>query len=229
MLYLPNTTPNYMLYIETNLDSLYISTLKLHLCYINKVINMKPHRLPRILALEIIERNIYWAKEWENLCQNIQFYPDNTMLCRQWKPLLNHLKIKERNVYTQNAKSSQFHDLYYKLNYNVSSLYTSNFSPRVVSLIIKARGGLLNLNARSFRNNTVGICTLCNLDASENTTHFIGVCPVYKEFRVQYFGKAILNENEVICLLNGLNYYSLYKYIDVCLKYRKLILNEFVF
>lgn len=68
-----------------------------------------------------------------------------------------HLKIKESSVYEQNAKSSGFHDFYDRLDYNISSLYTSIFSPRVASSIIKAKGGLLNLNARSFRNNAACI------------------------------------------------------------------------
>jgi len=61
-----------------------------------------------------------------------------------------------------------------------------------MALIIKARGGLLNINARAFKDNTDGLCTLCNLDAPENTYHFISVCPVYKYARKVHLGSELL-------------------------------------
>lgn len=97
------------------------------------------------------------------------------------------------------------------------------------STVIKARGGLLDINAKAFKKSTVGLCTLCNLDAAENTVHLIGICPIYNAYRLQYFGKLVLDTNEVIAILNGnvLNFKMLQTYINACVKYRKLILNEF--
>ena len=123
--------------------------------------------------------------------------------------------------------SSQFHDLYPKLQHNVSILL-NDLSPRATSLIIKARGGLLDLNARCFKPNTDGYCTICNLNESENTLHFIGICPAYKEYRWAYFGKKVLNTyKSVLNILNGKNINSLYWYLEKCIKYRILKPNEF--
>ena len=127
--------------------------------------------------------------------------------------------------FKSDAIRSQFHDLYPKLQHNVSILL-NDLSPRATSLIIKARGGLLDLNARCFKPNTDGYCTICNLNESENTLHFIGICPAYKEYRA-YFGKKVLNLYDVLNILNGKNLNSLYWYLEKCIKHRNLILNEF--
>ena len=111
--------------------------------------------------------------------------------------------------------------------YCVKPLSVLNFSSRAASLLIKARGGLLHLNARCFRNSSLGLYTLCNLDASENTFHFIGVCPIYNAYRLKYFCKRTLTLNDVINILNDTDHYNiLYKYLENSLKYRKLIVDE---
>lgn len=229
MLYLPTTTPNYMLHLETGLDPLYISTLRLHFCYINKALNMNRNRLPRILAETIIAKNEFWAKEWTNLQQILNFTASNSNqpLCSDWKPIIALLINKERENNVLKATTSQHHDLYSQLNYSVTPLLASNYSSRITSLIIKARGGMLDLNARAFRINSISTCALCNLEIAENTYHFLGVCPIYNGFRLQYFGKAQLGITEVLNILNGSDFNNMYKYVEISLKYRKLIINEF--
>lgn len=219
MLRLPMNTPN----------SLYTSTLKLHFTYINKVLQMDQNRLPRILAEHIITQNEMWAKEWSTLCSSLQYPRSNPdlPLSFEWKTLISALQARERNENICNARNSQFHDLYAQLNYNVMPSITSEYSTHATALLIRARGGLLDLNSKAFRPNSIGICTICNLDASENTYHFIGVCPMYNEYRLSYFKKTVLSTDEVIDILNGSNYPSLYKYIETSLKFRKLLLNEF--
>ena len=80
MLYLPSNTPNYVLHLETNYNTLYVSSLKLHFSYLNRVLSFEPHRLPKILAEKIIEMNIFWAKEWISLCSTINFSISNSNL-----------------------------------------------------------------------------------------------------------------------------------------------------
>ena len=101
--------------------------------------------------------------------------------------------------------------------------------PRATSLVIKARCGLLNINAKCFKTNTNGYCTICNLDMPENTFHFIGVCPAYKNIRKLYLDKDTLNLNEVIAILNGKNFNNLYWFLENSLKYRNYLINEFNF
>ena len=75
--------------------------------------------------------------------------------------LIERLKITEGNENISKAHNSQFHDLYPKLEYDAIS---QNFQSWPTSLILKARCGMLNLNARSFLSSTAGICPLCNLN-----------------------------------------------------------------
>ena len=226
--YLPQNTPNYMIYLETGLVSVFITTLKLHFDYINRVLSLGTDRLPRKLAEKIIEHNISWAKEWHNICNVINFEsPNNNLyICYFANEILEQIRIYEYRNYKSNAYNSQFHDLYSKLEYNVSSLLV-DFSPRASSLIIRARGGLLNINGRAFRNNTDGNCTICNMCESENVFHLIGICPVFNNYRKIYFGNFQLNLNDVIDLLNGKCFKLLYLYLESCLKYRQLIISEY--
>ena len=151
----------------------------------------------------------------------INVNPDNYRpLCKHWKHIVRLVIASEQNEYTQSARASQFHDLYLKLDYSLS---------RITSTIIRARGGLLDLYSSTFRYSSVGLCTLCKLDAFENTLHFIGVCPLYKDLRRKYFGESVVCSDDVINLLNGrrVNFYILYKYLEVSLRFREMVLNEF--
>lgn len=230
MLFLPKNTPNYMLYLETGLNSLYSETLKAHFDYVNRALSLPEHRLPRTLAEIIIEKGTYWAEDWTNLCTSIRFTPENalTPLCMYSGAILDSLKAKEIDDHNSDAMSSQFHDLYSQLVCCIKPASVLNFSSRAASLLIKARGGLLDLNARCFKKSTIGLCTLCNLDATETTFHLIGVCPIYKEYRLEYFRKRTLTVNEVVNILNDTSLYNrLYKFLESSLKYRKLIVDEY--
>ncbi|KAI8117895.1 hypothetical protein CVS40_10331 [Lucilia cuprina] len=228
MLYLPRTTPNYMLHPETGLDSLYISILKLHFAYINKVLNMHSQRLPRILAQAVISQNVFWANEWTLISRSLQFIPENNNnpLCTYSNIIVELMKTKEHGEYVLSAENSH-HDMYSLLNYNVIPIFAAEYSTRATCLLMKVRCGLLNLNGRAYCTNIDSSCTMCNLDEVENTYHFIGVCPIYKDIRKYFFGKIHLYLYEVLNLLNGSNFYSLYKYTESALRYRMLIANEF--
>ena len=92
---------------------------------------------------------------------------------------------------------------------------------------MKASGGLLYINARAFKANTEGLCTVCNLDASENTEHFVAICPLFKRIRSRYFGYEMLSNEQLLEILNGKDFCSLFNFLTDALKYRDLLLNEF--
>ena len=75
--------------------------------------------------------------------------------------ILDTLKWNDFQNFRNQASSSQFHDLHSKLDYNVAPLLTE-LSPRASSLIIRARSGLLEINAKCFTANTDGYCTICH-------------------------------------------------------------------
>jgi hypothetical protein len=60
--------------------------------------------------------------------------------------------------------------------------------------------------------------------------HFLGICPILKEFRVRYLGKTVMNNEEIINCLNDYNHNNwnnLVRYIISALSYRKELINEF--
>jgi len=192
---LPQNTPNYMIHIETGLSSQFVQTLQIHFNYILKVTCLSDNRLPKILASEIIAKNISWAKDWENICNETEIDLSrlaDLSLQEKFSHIIDAVKTHEMSINIQYAKSSQFHDSYSLLDFNVSPLLLYGYDSKATGLLIKARGGLLDINARAFKNNTFGICTICNLDMAENTFHFIGVCPIYKRIRFTHFNKHTL-------------------------------------
>lgn len=228
---LPNNTPNYVLNIETGLRKAYITTLKLHFKYIQRVSTLPENRLPRRLMDIIVRKKIYWADKWSELFNDLNIQFDwNTK--SEWKAL--HAETCEKLVerhwseHTNRALQSRFHDEYCNLNYaEVPNYFNDSNSREMISMVLKSRCGLLNLNARAFKNNTDGICTICNLDATENTYHFVGVCPCFRTYRKRFLGSEKLNRDQFLEILNGQNYLQLYNYLKNALRYRKLIINEY--
>ena len=128
LLYLHKTTPNYMLYLETGLDSLFLSTLKLNFNYIQKVLQMNPNRLPYKLAFYVIDHKIHWASEWNNILHQIQGTVNNiSFLNISWENIAEKISFTERAVNIAKAKASQHHDPYPKLEFNVIPTLINNF------------------------------------------------------------------------------------------------------
>jgi len=140
---------------------------------------------------------------------------------------MNKLKNIDLEKNLELAQSGNFHDLYPILGPNFVPYFNDERPAYEIGLILRARGGLLNINGRAFKDNTTGICSVCNLDEVENTHHLIGVCPIYSIYRTKYFGKRALDRNEVIDLLNGSDFDNLCKYLSDSLNCRELIVNEF--
>lgn len=231
LLFLPMNTPNYALYLETRTHNQYIKTLTLHFNYIRKVLAMPSYRLPRLLAEQTISKNISWAKKWQDLW--CEFYPGEFQsffgqnLFLEQVILLQAIKDFQWQQHVIAAKNSTFHDAYGTLSYENLCYFNDNFSAHVISLVFKARTGLLNINARAFKKDTIGLCTLCNMDAVENTYHFIAECPIFSRTRFQCFGNRKLSASQFLDVLNCNNILNLYKYLVNALKYRNLLISEF--
>ena len=119
--------------------------------------------------------------------------------------LIEKLMVKEKEEYITSARNSQSHDIYSKLHYNTIPTLIQNYKSWPLSLIIKAGCRMLNINVRAFLSNTTSICSICNLHAVENTLHFIGICPIYKSFRLYYFHNSVCIQTKLtlVSLLYG--------------------------
>lgn len=72
---LPNYARTSFIHIETGIGPTQLYTMKLHHEYIIKVLNMPDSRLPKVLALEIIERNMFWFREINDYILNLVWNP----------------------------------------------------------------------------------------------------------------------------------------------------------
>ena len=225
-----------MLHLETGLATLHIFTLKLHVDYIIKVISTySQERLQHVLGLYAIRRNHPFIQKWKELAESVDSPLDVNIerpleLRNQMYVIIRELDIKHRENYTKKALESENRLIYPTLvhNLNENNYFKDSNSCRKISLLFRARGELLNLNGTSFNNSETNYCTLCNQHAREDTFHFMGICPILGNWRMQYFQKTTLTLEELKELLNGPNWEAIYKYCNEALNYRRLIITEFI-
>ena len=126
--------------------------------------------------------------------------------------------------------AAQQHTLYKHLfneNLEISKYLNSDFSITEMRFIAKIRSEMLPLLGRPWSNAESKICTLCNLKVEENTVHFLGECPVLREFRIQHFGAKIILYQECISILNNTdNWHNLAKYVKQAFNYRKFLMDN---
>jgi len=237
ILKLPDFTPNYALALETKAEDSHFYSLTLHMEYVFKTIfKYDPNRLPHKLSLLILAKNLFWAKHLNDLGAEFSItFRSLAMTANEWlnkgTALLENLKQKKQRELKERAESSNSR-LYRHLNYNKGVEYfVEENSLHQMSTILKVRCDILPLRANDFRNNANTLCTLCNLNEEENLEHFMAKCPILREFRVKYFNKTILNREELLNVLNGEfneGWRKLYLYVVSALRYRRLIIEEFV-
>jgi len=111
---LPRFTPNRMLYLETGLSPLHIFTAEMHFRYIQKVVTMPEHRLPRILANLLVQERKQWVIEWETLAET---YGERLQLgdpsqWSQWaKNILVHMDETNRTQFKNGIKEKHNSDV----------------------------------------------------------------------------------------------------------------------
>lgn len=209
-------------------------TRKCHFNYIIKVLyEYGENRLPKKLAAKIIEEKIDWFQEWLILGQRYELSWDNWIDSEAlWKYNCQLILQKETELNVQEsilrARQTSNHGMYNKLNYVSGVEYLdSQLSAHSMGIILKARGGLIHLNGNSYNTDQIKQCSLCNLREEETFFHFFGVCPVFKELRLMYFGINLFADDRMIAILNGENWEKLAKYIKVAQNYRLSLIQEF--
>lgn len=233
---LPSYAPNYAVDLEFGTESGYIYTLNLHQNYIMKTLfEYNEERLPHKLSKLIVEKNIAWVKEWNNLGRNYnkQWNLSNLNLVnwsRQNHELLENLRCASKELARQKATSSVSR-VYKYLDFSKGECYINKIEKTYdIAWIFKARVELLYLKGAIYvGSNSNKQCTICNLGEDESIQHFIGKCPVLREFRIEVFNKDMLSEEEIINILNGINdedFKKMLLYLKTAMKYRNFLINE---
>lgn len=233
ILHLPQTTPSYIIRLESGIKPMYIYTLKCHLSYILKIMSKyKNDRLPKILGAKCNEYNIDWVENLSNLARdNGIILGDWNGSWGEWAELFRKIEksswesIQNRDLIT--AACTSANGIYHLLDHVEGRKYFVLPDSKQVSWIFKARSGWIGLNTSPWREGSFRICSLCNMMESETVVHFIGICPILDGIRNSYFHKTRLSELEIIGLLNRGPYDNLYRFLIAAYAYRKSLTNEF--
>lgn len=233
ILCLPSFTPTYILMLETNMEDGHLYTLDLHMRYVSRTLfEYDVNRLPHQLSRKLMHKQLLWVKSLKQLCQQLNFswdFENTPHLDWNYKSsqLLEKLRISAKQRYVQSALNT---NRFYK-NLNLSkgvNYMIDEKSQTDIMWIFKARCDIIELNATRFETNRPNLCSLCNLNEVENIQHFIGRCPILKEFRLCFFRNTFLEESQIVHILNGgYGWKNLVQYIINALQYRKVLIDEY--
>lgn len=237
ILKLPESTPNYAIDIETNVESGHMYTLQLHLNYIySTMFKYDSNRLPNFLTKLILSKNIFWAKSINDQLVEMEETPiTNDTPEHTWLSTFMRLtlKLKKASKLSNIERARESDTRIYKyLDYTRCLSYMNGcYTQSEITWILKARCDLIYLNgSTNGATEENALCTLCNLRELENLNHFLGNCPILREIRDRVFGKPFLTHTEIIEILDGNqidDWPKLISYLKSATQYRKLIINEY--
>lgn len=160
-----------------------------------------------ILSLLRLKKGIF--EDWLRLAEDHNHSLNLTDNFSEWQEKFYDLiAVVDERIYLDNLNkaSSSLSRLTYKdLNHRLGTgnYFTDVLSIENISLILRARTEILNLNFIPYREDRSGSCDLCNLNEREDILHFLGACPILQEVRRLYFEKSMLTRDECLGILNG--------------------------
>ncbi|BES98063.1 Hypothetical protein NTJ_10878 [Nesidiocoris tenuis] len=217
--------------LETGRSSLYLQTLPLHVKYLLKVMKMPGERLPNVLLREGIRLRLPWAAEWMEMaagCEvELDFSMDASALARSWEAILVVLRNRERQDFLRRATTSRYHQRYQRLDPLRPPPYDASTDLSRARWMFKARGGAMYLNYVPWRGEAAQRCAMCNTGEKEDVLHFLGACPVLKEFRWQWFGACLMSSEECCAVLRTADFVRVAGFCSVAWRYRWELVQQF--
>ena len=226
---LPNSTPNYAIYVESGITPIYIQSLKANADFIVKIMRRSDRCLHKTILKNLLHTNASPFKEWKELA----FNHDTTLTLsdsniNDWEDQFANVIAKvDSKMFSANlsrATSSTARNIYRHLNHSLvsdSNYFRSEFTAEIISVIFRTRVEILNLNFIPHRNDLSQVCNLCNRRDTEDINHFLAVCPILQEIRRLYFQESFLSLQQLYEILNGeAGWLNLYKYCQHALTYR---------
>jgi hypothetical protein len=223
---LPMNAPTYLMFLETDLKPIYLHTLKLHINFINRCINLPQFRYPKILLKEVIERKLFVYEDWRKLEESYDIPLDALSTGSvNVEDALEKVARRSAEIYRARLTSSRRCVIYPELATFNNYIYEKR-DFKLIKWFMKARTELILLNKYSVIQNS-NICSLCNMEEEEDVVHFIARCPVLREFRLYYLRKPVLERDELKELMNGRNWTDLSAYCKSAWSYRYFLVKEF--
>lgn len=189
----------------------HIIHLKTHQDYIIRAIfDYNSSRLPHKLRKIVLQKQIYWTNDIRVMQNNIEPFGLSSAINR----------------------ANQTTRIYSKLDPSVGQTYINSLLISEEKMwVFKAGSDILKHNSNNMDANRNPICSLCIFMEAENLPHFLCNCPIFKEFRIMFFKKTLLKEDDLINILNGyiVNWKYVASFIKICTQYRNQLLSEFNF
>jgi hypothetical protein len=233
---LPSNTPNYALYLETGVNSIFIHTLQVNLNYLIRVLSLPNERLPHILANQIIRKKLYWCEEWHRLGHalgvEVDMEGDVGRVQESLVSTLEAVAAAENQANINAALGARYHRWYASLDLVLgdSSYLIDSLPMRAKKWIFKARVEAIFLNYKPWViQNQNHHCSLCNLEENEDIFHFVSRCPILSNVRKSFLLKNELSLEEFLEYMNGRDWRSLGLYLINAWKVRWDLISEFNF
>lgn len=232
ILSLPQNTPDYMIYLETGQEKLFLFNFKLHINYLGKVFQMSQNRLPNVLAQEVVRRKVYWFRELQILAGRHGIVIDVDAGEGWWEQLpavLEAVRRDSRQQLLRAALGSRYHSIYRSLDLELGrkAYFRDDLDIKTIRWVFKCRGELLYLNYKPWLPDQRQLCSLCNMAVNEDVFHFIAQCPILAEVRLIWFNLKEMHRDRFIQVLNGDNWIRLAKYAQHAWKVRWEMVQEF--
>lgn len=231
---LPRTTPNYCIRVECGVKEMFLFTLKCHMNYIHKSLFQNDNeRFPNMFAKIGVELKFEWFSTWLKLgseCGLDSWEMEPNVWRQNISTILKYVENKHLSESISRARETRTHGLFQNLcNLNGGGFLRLNYTTDVQGWLLRVRSGMIGLNDTPYRSDQAKMCSLCNFRSRESVYHYLGECPIYRNYRLEFFGKFLLNEEEIIDILNGRNWTKLYNFLSKSWSYRTFLVAEFNF
>lgn len=231
ILRLPIRTPDYLLYLETELWPMFVHTLEIHLRFKNRCLELDNERYPLFFAQEVIKNKVFWYEDWLQLEKEFGVPINELIKCNSnILEIINLVKDRFLNSYVTKLQNSisclLYKELYGNENYTNKYINDRNLKTSDISWIFKVRGELMYLNKYKFKTTSKN-CSLCNLQVEEDVWHFVARCPILSNIRSSHLKKKELNGDEFKSLFKPENLKSVALYCKDAWKYRYELVSEF--
>ena len=210
---------------------MFSNTIKTNGEFIIKVLKAPSSRYTRVSASYAIEKRVEWVKTWEDYAGKYAIgrpfdWSQAGGLANMLTQILSGIVSDTKSKLVRDCNNGQYHPLYRELNHDVRIL-SHGLELEKVTWILKCRCELLHLNYIPWMRNRIYKCSLCNMNAVEDTEHFLAVCPILACYRKNFLGAVTLSRCELIDILNGKDWINLYRYVRAAWTYRRTLVNEF--
>ena len=231
MLRLPGNTPNYVLYLESGQDPIFVYALKLHWTYILQTFRLQDHRFRKIMLEVGIVGEHKWFKMLRGTAQSLDHWDSFSNftyegLKKPFDNLYDCVVLRERQRLLDQVMLGVYHPTYktIKFEWGREKYFCDNLSLREIRYILMARSDMLPLSQKLWFSQADFDCTFCNLHSAEDGEHFLINCPIWREFRPLSY--SCLSFCDIVSGKAG--WKQLAGFISSALRYRSLLNDEFI-